>query len=271
MIRRMVRSLLDALGYEFRRKPLRPNDPYELPDPLEAEIRSAIAVVDPYTMQSEGRLDMLYRQVVHCETHRIPGSFVECGVWKGGGMGLMALANLRHGVERRSLHLFDSFQEICEPDASVDGPRAIAHMRSLTTTPVGTSGALRPLVGVYDSFGGPGTLEENKRLLEETIGYDAGYIHYHKGWFQDTIPRTAVEIGEIAILRLDGDWYHSTTVCLEHLYPHVVRGGFVIIDDYRYYEGCTKAVDEYIRQRAIPAFLLPEEPGVKYHVFWIKP
>lgn len=183
----------------------------------------------------------------------------------------MALANLRHGAERRCLHLFDSFQDLCEPDASVDGARALEQMRGLAKGEIGTSGALRPMRGVYDAFGGPGTLEGNRQLLERTIGYDAGHIRYHVGWFQDTVPRAAGEIGDIAILRLDGDWYHSTVVCLEHLYPRVVRGGFVIIDDYRYYAGCTKAVEEYLRQHGIPAFLLPEEPGVKYHAFWIKP
>lgn len=71
MTKRMARSLLDALGYEIRRKTTPPTDPYELPDP---EIRSAIAAVDPCTMQSEGRLDTLYCQVVHCETHGVGAS-----------------------------------------------------------------------------------------------------------------------------------------------------------------------------------------------------
>ena len=64
-----------------------------------------------------------------------------------------------------------------------------------------------------------------------------------KGWFQDTVPKN--NHGPIAILRLDGDLYASTKICLEHLYKKVVPGGFIIIDDYGL-AGCKKAVDEFM-------------------------
>ncbi len=83
-----------------------------------------------------------------------------------------------------------------------------------------------------------------KQFLEQRIGYDPAHLIYHKGWFQDTLP--IADTPEIAVLRLDGDWYASTRVSLKHLYDRVVPGGFVIIDDYGCYDGCRKAVDEFL-------------------------
>ena len=118
---------------------------------------------------------------------------------------MMALANLRHGRQRRYLHLFDSFQEICEPDAAVDGERALRQVSEFTGNDGCGKGKLQPVSGIYDRFGGPGTLEENQQLLEKTIGYPKEFVHYHVGWFQNTIPAGHQSIGPIAVLRLDGD------------------------------------------------------------------
>jgi hypothetical protein len=50
----------------------------------------------------------------------------------------------------------------------------------------------------------------------------------------------------ISILRLDTDWYQSTYHELVHLYPRLTIGGVLIIDDYGYWKGARKAVDDYI-------------------------
>jgi O-methyltransferase len=200
------------------------------------------------------RLVSLYDQVRHCEQMCMEGSIVECGVWKGGAIGLIALA-LKQSAEQkiRHLHLFDSFTDICAPDPLVDGQLAIDELgqdsKSRPNPP------LQPVIGAYDSVGGHGTMIECKDLIETRIGYPSSHVHFHVGWFQDTVPAASCEIGPIALLRLDGDWYASTKVCLDHLYEHVVAGGFVIIDDYGTYEGCRKAVDEFIAQQSISAFM----------------
>ncbi len=218
-----------------------------------AEIEEDIARVRAFTMLTHPRLVNLHRQVETCEKRKIPGAFVECGTWKGGAVGLMALANLRHGKARRILHLFDSFEGIPEPDAAVDGSLAVEQVRSVQG---GVDGRLVAVQGLYEKFAGSvGTLEDNRRLLEKEIGYPAEFIRYHRGWFQETVPADAGAIGSIAILRLDGDWYASTKVCLDHLYPRVVPGGFVIVDDYGTYEGCRKAVDEYREAKGIRSAL----------------
>jgi hypothetical protein len=208
----------------------------------------------------------LYQQVAYCERYKVPGAFVECGVWKGGAAGMMALANLQTGSVRRQLHLFDAFQEICEPDSAVDGDRALKEVQQLTGKSGQDKGTLQPLTGIYDFMGGPGTLEENRKLLESTIGYPAESLHYHEGWFQETLPVVHETIGPIAILRLDGDWYASTKVCLEYLFDKVVRGGIVIIDDYGTYEGCRRAVDEFMEREGVQAYLGSIDSDCRYFV-----
>jgi O-methyltransferase len=262
MTKRLLKKLLASAGYEVRRK--QKEEPLHY-DSIEA--RECIEPIRKNTMVGGTGLMSLFQQAVFCEQHGMPGSFVECGVWKGGSCGLMALVNLKYGSARRHIHLFDSFQEICEPDAAVDGELAVTQIKEWSRAP-GSSGQLIPLTGFYDHLGGPGTLEENKALLERKIGYPGEYLHYHVGWFQDTLPKDAASVGPIAILRLDGDWYASTRICLSHLYENVVKGGFVIVDDYGTYDGCRKAVDEFLHGHAPPVFLPKVNNDIRY---WIKP
>lgn len=245
----LIKPLVNSLGYEISRKAEKSGpDGADVSD-FDREALEKIQVVHQHTMLPYSRLYSLYDQAAYCEAAGIAGSFVECGTWKGGAVGLMALANLAYGKVPRHLHLFDSFESIPEPDEAVDGAKAVNQARAAGA---GTLGRLVPLTNFYES---PGALQSNRDLLENIIGYAPDYLHYHKGWFQDTLPRDAGEVGEIAILRLDGDWYASTRVCLEHLYHRVVSGGFVIIDDYGCYEGCKKAVDEFMDREGIRSYL----------------
>ena len=235
---------------------------------LEDEAFDALQVVSKNTMLTYNRLVTLYQQVAYCEEMAIEGDFVECGVWKGGGIGLMALANIKYGNDRRKLHLFDAFDDICQPDEENDDAKLVEEVKDILKIKGKFDKELKPLVGIYNQFGGAGTLEENKNLLENKIGYPTSYINYHKGWFQDTLPLiTPNQINKIAILRLDGDWYESTKVCLEYLYPKVIDGGVVIIDDYNYNVGCKKAVQDYMSKNDIKCFKSYVDAAC---IYWIK-
>lgn len=72
-------------------------------------------------------------------------------------------------------------------------------------------------------------------------------------------------VGSIAMLRLDGDWYASTKVCLDHLYEFVAPGGFIVIDDYHAYDGCALAVDQFRANHKIEAPIMPIDVDA---VFW---
>jgi hypothetical protein len=231
----------------------------------EDEAFEAMKVVSSNTMLPYEPLVTLFEQVIYCEKNNIEGDFVECGTWKGGATGMMALATLKYGTTRRHLHLFDAFQEICQPDEEHDDKQIVEEVKRLAKKKQ-FEADLKPLTGVYDQFGGPGTLSENKKLLEQVIGYPETHLHYHVGWFQDTVPAEAETISKIAILRLDGDWYQSTKVCLDHLYDKVVKNGVVIIDDYGYNTGCKKAVDEFFAERKVSPILNYVNPTCRYFI-----
>ncbi len=74
-----------------------------------------------------------------------------------------------------------------------------------------------------------------------------------KGKVEETIPHDIPE--KISILRLDTDWYESTYHELVHLYPRLVKGGVLIIDDYGHWQGARKAVDQYFQENNIPVLL----------------
>lgn len=254
-MKKFFRSLASKLGYDINR----------LPQPQYSNAQTFdnyLSIVARATMLPRSRLVSLYDQVSYCESVGLQGSFVECGVWKGGAVGLMALALKRAGGMHRHLHLFDSFQDICEPDPSHDGNKAL---QEVGYRPDLEAGVIKPVKGFYDKLGGHGTLAECRLLIEGEIAYPASQLHYHVGWFQDTLP-LAHDVGPIALLRLDGDWYASTLVCLNYLYDLVVPGGFIILDDYGTYDGCRKAVEEFFMERGHSPYLNRVDAGCFYFI-----
>lgn len=270
MIIRVIRSFLNKIGLDVvrYRPPLESNlniDEY-IGYEFEQVATTSINIVKNNTMLSKRRLVTLYQQVIYCEENNIQGSFVECGVWKGGAVGLMALANMHSSDNRRHLHLFDSFEGICYPDIDVDGESAMKDANMVANKTLRKSGSLESVANIYDHLGGIGMLSDSKALLEKVISYPENYIHYHKGWFQNTLPTEHELINKIAILRLDGDWYASTKICLQYLYNKVVKGGIVIVDDYGTYEGCKKAFDEFMADNNEIFFLSTIDSDSRYFI-----
>jgi O-methyltransferase len=181
-----------------------------------------VRAVQPYTYMYYPRLSMLYDLATELKRTGVGGQFVECGVANGGSAGLVGYV-FRHDA-RRHVWLFDSWQGLPEPGA-------------IDVDPSGQLGRKGSSLG----------LEQRAReLLLEKLRIPAGTLHFVKGWFEDTIHVHKNAIGPIALLHLDCDWYESVKLCLEQLYEHVTPGGFVVIDDYGYWQGCKKAVDEFI-------------------------
>jgi hypothetical protein len=190
------------------------------------ERRRILRRAAPYTMVSKRRLLNACLSVAEVDRNGIAGAIVECGVWRGGCAAAMGAESERRGVSR-ALWLFDSFEGLPQP-SDEDGARAREWM---------TDRERRCIAEV----------QEVERLLFEEFRIARERVHIRAGWFADTIPAAAAEIGPIAVLRLDGDWYDSTKTCFQHLYPLVSDGGIVIIDDYGYWEGCRQATDEFLR------------------------
>ena len=169
------------------------------------------------------------RAVQHVVSKGIPGDVVECGSARGGSAALMGLTLKSLGAHR-NLWLFDTFEGLPPPSAA-DPDHDIAELYT---------GAFR---GGDDEVG---ALFERLGILEGT--------RMVKGLFQDTLP--TAEVGAVAVLHLDGEWYESVRVCLEQLYDRVSPGGVIQFDDYGHWEGARRAVDEFLERRLIRAPLL---------------
>jgi hypothetical protein len=219
-----VRKLLNRFGLDVVR--LGKDD--LLPD-LGAADRDILARARPYTMTSVERLAALVDAVRHVSEGRVPGAFVECGVWRGGSAMAAALA-FSSRQDERDLFLYDTYQGMTAPGAEDVSHDGISAARQLEEAERGT--------GVWCEA----SLDDVRRNLLST-GYPASRMHFVQGDVLKTIPATLPD--RIALLRLDTDWYESTRHELEHLFPRLHPRGILIVDDYGHWKGARKAVDEY--------------------------
>lgn len=206
------------------------------PPDMAAEDVALYREVAPFTMTSPERVIALRDALVYVCDRGLSGDIVECGVWRGGSMMVVAKQLQRRG-ETRTLHLFDTFEGMSEPgehDVAYSG-RSAAEQLASTARKEGAS--------VWCIAG-----EDDVRQNLASTGYPASHIRLVRGKVEDTLPAAAPST--IALLRLDTDWYESTRHELECLYDRVVSGGVVIIDDYGHWQGARKAVDEFLAKLA---------------------
>jgi hypothetical protein len=197
---------------------------------------SLFRTVRPYTMINRFKLRNIWRLACAVEESGLRGAFVECGVWRGGAAALMAYAAKTRGSARPTW-LFDSFEGLPEP-TSRDGQaaREYAHDRA---------------GGELASIGECVASEHDAEQIMSKLGIDPRSVKIVKGWFQDTLPIAVKAVGPIALLRLDGDWYESTRLCLDVLFESVESGGYVVLDDYDFWQGSRTAVDEFLAERGL--------------------
>lgn len=193
-----------------------------------------------------------------------PGVYVECGVAAGAQIIAMAA-----GAPNKTIYAFDSFEGIPLPSNKDDQMPGIKFL-----TKEEQSKLPNPGEQVLESSGATSvSLEDffshirDSGIPEET----ALNIFPVRGWFEEKVPAYAQHaIDNIAILRLDGDLYNSTYVCLKYLYPKVIKGGLVIIDDWAL-PGCRQAVVDYLAEIGIKehlfSFITDENSTV---AFWVK-
>jgi len=232
-VKALARSLLRKMG-------VLPAPPDRFPD-ISPATRSIVERCRPYTMTSDERLVAVCAAVDHVARAGIAGDFVECGVWKGGSSMAAALTFLEHGCDDVELHLYDTFEGMTEPTEADYRPGSGTRARDMYDEIARTDGAWCH-----------SPLDEVAANMAAT-GYPMDRVHLIKGKVEDTIPTAAPEA--ISILRLDTDWYESTRHEMEHLFPRLAHGGVLIVDDYGYWAGAKKAIDEYIAAHGLTLML----------------
>ncbi len=248
MLGKAANSILNPLGYRLTKMtPPAANtgvnkDHY--PD-FEAFHWQIIDKVKPYTMTSVERLYGLIEAVKFIVDHKIPGDIVECGVWRGGSMMAVAFTLLQLGCTDRRLYMFDTYEGMSTPSDEDIDLNSIDARQLLTSQQKNTA---------QDNIWCYASLDDVQANMSQT-GYNKNQVCFIKGKVEDTLPGCDSLPGQIALLRLDTDWYESTKTEMEFLYPRLVKGGFFIADDYGHWKGSRKAIDEYLAQNAEALYL----------------
>jgi O-methyltransferase len=212
----LPKYLRDAQGTPWDLAP-RPHELVDLREYVRAVRLHRILLREGYTMTSSRRGRTLHRLAREVDRTGVRGSLVDCGVWNGGSTILLS-----DGAPLRETWAFDSFEGLPEP-GEWDGSRAQGWAR--------------------------GCLGAEERLREGFARYgNAARLHVVKGWFEDTFAAHAPDVGPIAVLHCDGDWYESVLLTLRAFYPQVETGGYVVVDDYGYWPGARRATDEFRAQ-----------------------
>lgn len=179
------------------------------------------------SMIGRARMDNLQHCLETVLADNIPGDFMECGVWRGGACAFAKAVLTAHGSDR-SVWVADSFQGLPPPERPEDD--------------VDLQTRIYPMLAIS---------QPQVQALFERLDLLDDNVRFLKGWFSDTLPTAPVET--LSVLRLDGDYYDSTIVALDALYPKVSPGGFVIIDDYGELEPARRATHDYRAAHGITA------------------
>lgn len=185
---------------------------------------------------SKERFVSLYQSINYIYKNNIEGDFVECGVFMGGSamMVSFAISEFENANDaQKKLWLYDTFEGMANPsihDENILNEKAIIELKNKTKKENSKD------IWAYSSIN---YVKENIRKTN----IKTERIKYIEGLVEETLNIHRPK--KIALLRLDTDFYESTKIELEKLYPLLEIGGVIIIDDYGHWKGCKKAVDEY--------------------------
>lgn len=245
----LVHRAFRALGYELVRSRRHASAAQQFATAT-PQFQALSQEILPYTMTSVPRLLAMYSAAQYVARAGVPGAIVECGVWRGGSMMMAAGALLELDTQDRDLYLFDTFEGMPpagDMDVSRSGEQAEALLRSQDRNDPNSIWCVADI--------------EDVRTNMRRTGYPEDRIHLIRGVVEETIPRHAPN--QVALLRLDTDWYESTRHELMHLYPRVSPGGVLMIDDFGHWRGARRAVLEYFADQDKPVFLVSlDDTGV---------
>lgn len=184
------------------------------------------------TCQPTRMSKVLAQYEIFKETMNLPGEIVECGVFKGASLARFAIFRDLFGNEySREIIAFDTFGEF--PEA---GYKPDEKYREQYVSAAGEESVSK---------------EQMKKILNnKDCGENVSLV---KGDVMETIPKYVENNPhlKISLLNLDTDLYGPAKVTLEKLYPKIVSGGIVILDNYGTFPGETKAIDEYFKKNSL--------------------
>lgn len=155
----------------------------------------------------------------------ISGEIVECGVFKG--TSFLRLAHIRDilGLKKKLIG-FDNFNDIY-PNTDISQDKNLR--KKWIKNSGGKSISINQLQIVLDQ----------KKIKEYLL---------IKGDVESTIKNFIKKNPKLKIcfLNIDIDFYESTLVCLKYLYPKLSKGGVLVLDNYEFGYGETKAIKKFL-------------------------
>ncbi|MDM9631151.1 TylF/MycF/NovP-related O-methyltransferase [Robiginitalea aurantiaca] len=194
-------------------------------------------------------ISRMYKPIIHYELYKkvlgVPGAFVELGIFKGiSFVRFLAYREMIDGNNHRKFIGFDAFGHF--PKATLDSDKKMlskfledAGDQSISKTQLET---------VLERKG----VEHNVELISGNIN--------------ETVPKFIEENPDItlSLIHLDVDLYEPSVTSLEYLFPRLSKGGILILDDYKVWEGESKAVDEYFADTSIQIRSFPFAKAPSY-------
>ncbi|MCS6822553.1 MAG: TylF/MycF family methyltransferase [Microscillaceae bacterium] len=235
MLKKAALKMLNYLGYEVSKRGVPPTTG------LESSFLEIYQKCKPYTMTTLERMYATYKATEYVVLNQIAGDFVECGVWRGGSCMMIAYTLQFLGETNRKIWLYDTFEGMPVPSEKDKNFRnQLAKFQWAKSQRQGHND------WCYAS------LEEVEKNLRQT-NYPFHLFKLVKGKVEDTIPQITPD--QIALLRLDTDWYESTYHEMKYLYPLVSHKGVLMVDDYGHWEGAKQAIDQYFAENQAFPFL----------------
>lgn len=249
-MKKFIKSMFNFFGYNVsrsQREIMNVSQSQSFPTnyaDVSQEVKDIYQQCANFTLISLERVHAIVSSIDYICANKIPGDIVECGVWKGGAMYAAAKALASRKCCDRKIFLFDVFE--------VEAMFATANETSYDKSYAGKTIEELVNMGLMKKDNYNYKIEDVKSLLSSSGYPDKNFI-FKIGRVESTLPSR--DIDQIALLRLDTDWYDSTKHELTHLFPKLVKGGILLIDDYGHWEGCKKAVDEYINENKLKLML----------------
>ena len=197
------------------------------------KIIKLINISSKFSMTGHQRMYLLSQAILNAKNNKLEGDFVECGVWRGGNILLYKLLNDFYKLNKK-IFAYDTFEGKTSPeDVDIDYRGKSAHKHLLENK----KSENLPNIHCFSTID-----SVKKNILKysnlKNINFIAGPVEKTL-LLEKNLPK------KISVLRLDTDFYVSTKIELEILYPRLIHGGVLIIDDYGHWQGCQQAVDEY--------------------------
>ena len=242
-ILRLFKSLFKKINYNLHKiEPI--NIEQEFPDSNNFE-KELFEIISGYTMTSHERIFALMKSIDFVKHNNVDGDFVECGVWRGGNLILFQKFIEKYNLSKK-IYAYDTFEGMSEPDKideTFKGESSKDLLNKLYKKKVDRKKSIliadcsiEQVQENFKKFSNKNNLTCIKGPVEKTLD------------LKENLPN------KISILRLDTDWYSSTKKELEVLFPLLEKNGILIIDDYGFWKGARKAVDEYFENKNVTMF-----------------